>query len=148
MLETGFLMLCGLLVSAIAVKHAGYILMYGSIFESLRGFIADKMEEGAFGFEKLNELFTCKVCMSTQVAIWLVAVPLTLSGVLPGGGILIKVAGFAVIAFAVAGVAVWFWNLSEYRVQKFEEQARQYRSKITELRRELVETQTRKEEEL
>ena len=113
-----------LVVCAIAVKQAAYILMHGSIFESLRNWIYSKMEDEVFGFEKLNELFTCKVCMTTQVSIWLISVPLMFSGLLPSMSL-------------IGMMAVLFWNLFEYKVQKFEELRRSYEQRESEIMEEL-----------
>ncbi len=126
-----------LVVCAIAVKQAAYILMHGSIFESLRNWIYSKMEDEVFGFEKLNELFTCKVCMTTQVSIWLISVPLMFSGLLPSMSLIGMMAVFLCVAFAVSGLAVLFWNLFEYKVQKFEELRRSYEQRESEIMEEL-----------
>lgn len=125
----------GFMVSAIAVKHASYILMHGSVFESLRNFIKKQMEDDVFGFEKLNELFTCKVCMNTQVALWMVAFPLLLSGNLSFLGTWMTAPIFAVTLFSVSGMATWFWNLSEFRSQKFHELEARHQSELTLLRK-------------
>jgi hypothetical protein len=123
------------MVSAIAVKHASYILMHGSVFESLRNFIKKQMQDDVFGFEKLNELFTCKVCMNTQVALWMVALPLLLSGNLSFLGTWMTAPVFAVTLFSVSGMATWFWNLSEFRSQKFHELEVQHQSELAFLRK-------------
>lgn len=125
---------CGALLCGVAVKQASYILMHGSIFLTLRQRIESGMNEDRFGFEKLNELFTCKVCMNTQVAIWLVAVPLMFSGLLPNMPWYCTVATFLLVAFAVSGLAVWFWNLSEFRAQKFEVERERCETAMDELR--------------
>ena len=135
----------GFMVSAIAVKHASYILMHGSVFESLRNFIKKQMQDDVFGFEKLNELFTCKVCMNTQVALWMVALPLLLSGNLSILGKWMTAPVFAVTLFSVSGMATWFWNLSEFRSQKFHELEAQHQSELALLREAIAKGATDRE---
>ncbi|KND48883.1 MAG: hypothetical protein AB200_00450 [Parcubacteria bacterium C7867-005] len=137
MLSVLVVLLFGWLVSAVAVKQASYILIHGSIFESLRNWIEDGMHREWFGFEKLRELFTCQLCMTTQVSIWLVAIPLLLSGRVPAVGFVETVAGFAVTVFAVSGLAIWFWNLSESGPKRLEADRKRYDQIIISLRKEI-----------
>lgn len=58
----------------LATFQISQILMSGSIFESLRSFIK-KRSAYSFFFNKLEELFSCSLCMSTQVSIWFFTLP-------------------------------------------------------------------------
>lgn len=58
----------------LATFQISQILMSGSIFESLRSFIKKRSVCSRF-FNKLDELFGCSLCMSTQVSIWFFALP-------------------------------------------------------------------------
>lgn len=124
-------------LSAVSVKHISYILMHGSVFNGLRKIIRKRAQDKKFGFAKLNQLFTCKVCMNTQMSIWCVALPVAFSGILPHElleypslGILF----FLILIFSVSGLAVLFWNISEYQVLEFERQIKNYEAELRILR--------------
>jgi len=59
--------------AGMAVSHAVRILMRGSIFESMRVKIAERRCRGG-GWKLLSDLFSCELCLSTQVALWFAAV--------------------------------------------------------------------------
>lgn len=128
----------GLIVSGLAVKQAAFILLYGSIFDWLRKGINKKMKtaesKGSKWFwEKANELFTCILCMATQVAIWMCAVPfiillhiryphpfeLVLQNQLPFSLEIFFACLLAfIVSMAIAGVSMAIWNFSEYPSKK------------------------------
>lgn len=147
-----FAILVGLFVAGLAVRQIAYILMHGSIFAPLRERIGLWMDEGNLLAEKLNELFTCKVCMTAQMAIWTVALPTTLSITLArhplrtllGNGLswssevwLTLLAGF-LLAMAVAAVAVGCWNLIEFLPNKQEAIRRRHEQELRQVRRDAI----------
>lgn len=144
------IVLSGLLVFGLAVRQIAYILMHGSLFEGLRCTIQEKMESENWFFEKLNELFTCKVCMTAQVAIWFVGIPLMVLAVFRSDTTLLLLAmapllmipmfllGAFLLAMAVAAVALLFWDFIEFRSKKFETLRRNYKEQIRELREQLA----------
>ncbi len=158
-MQTFWLVLSALVVFGLAVRQAAYILMFGSIFEDLRHGIEERTDSSVL-FQKLNELFTCKVCMTAQVSIWLVALPVTtiaamrfhairfIIGSAPWPvGIPVFLIAVFVIAMAVAAAAVLFWDIIELRRKKFEEQREKYTRQIRELRKELAAQYQRAAEE-
>jgi hypothetical protein len=70
----GFILLA--LLASLAVKQLAHLLVYGSIFDWIRDGLKDGMKKKAFGAKTLHELFTCTLCMITQLTLWLIAVPL------------------------------------------------------------------------
>lgn len=144
----------GLFVAGLAVRQMAYILMHGSIFGPLRERIGRWMDDGSGLAEKLNELFTCKVCMTAQVAIWTIALPLIVTGRLTGWTLgtllgarlpwlaevpLTMLVGF-VLAMAVAAIAVGFWNLIEFRPSQQEALRQRYEADLAALRHQLAVT--------
>lgn len=124
------------LAAVVAVRHATLILLKGSIFEGLRTWIEIKMEDGVVGFEKLHELFTCKLCMLTQAAIWLVGVPLFFIGLwlgvvdtLAGQDITLWREVFVLAAistlsvFTIAGLSLYWWDRAEFAERRYHEMA-------------------------
>lgn len=70
----GFILLA--LSASLVVKQLAHLLVYGSIFNWIRDGLKDGMKKKAFGAETLHELFTCTLCMITQLSIWFIAIPL------------------------------------------------------------------------
>lgn len=81
------LLLVFLIVFGLAVKHAAFILMYGSIFDWLRNGIARQLRLAEtkkphspvhLFWIKMHELFTCNLCLTTQMGIWLCGLPVAI----------------------------------------------------------------------
>lgn len=109
---------------ALAVKQVAYALKDGSVFQWLRSFIYRGSEKGWLGFFTLNQLFTCKLCMSVQVSLWLVFLPALklvwdnnlLQGI--SGSLWMVALIVAIYALAISGIAqgLWTWlEFPEYR---------------------------------
>jgi len=123
-----------LVVVGIANKQISYILIEGSIFKWLRDFIAVQAYEGSFTilFLKLHELFSCPLCMTGQIGLWLTLFlmiltykwwpfkiwPLTFKRAI--SFLLV----WFVMAMALAGAGYYWWNVLEHksRIAKAEEQ--------------------------
>jgi len=136
---------------ALAVKQLSYALMQGSVFQPLREYVRTKMRQGAWGFETLNELLTCKLCTTMEVSLWCVTLPMVALGAhfdaaadLLGAhssplllwGLLIL--GSFLYGMAVSGLALGLWNLLEYPAKRYEDVAfklREAERTITELER-------------
>lgn len=130
-----------LLTAAVAVKHTAYVLRGGSIFQPLRNYIQQRnmragniISRAVFGF--FSGVFSCSLCMTTQLSIWLVAVPASylahkryghIAQNLAGGNLPISaewfltVLGTFMLAMAVAGVAMAVWRLSEFPAELMEQ---------------------------
>jgi len=130
----------------LAVRQLAFALLKGSIFQPLRDYIRIGQREGRFGFGKLNQLFTCQLCMSMQCSIWTVALPLIIVGYLAGVtvwvpsvvghfadaalwftgawhpvlGWFVLLLGVFMYAMAVSGVALGFYNRIEYSATRYE----------------------------
>lgn len=107
------------LLSALAVKHVADILLYGSIFQPLRSFIARKESEDAMFFGTLHQLFTCLLCMSTQVSVWLAGVPAHLITWNLYGNIWLSLFSAFVATMAVATLGMGLWTALEYSPNRF-----------------------------
>ncbi|HLD21191.1 MAG TPA: hypothetical protein VJB64_03790 [Patescibacteria group bacterium] len=122
-----------LIVGGLFAKHSSFILMYGSVFEELRAWIHHKrtttLDHGQWFYQKSNELITCQLCLTAQVSIWFVALPviIILEGRYDGllswltakhVPFLLELAFFLfawfVAAIVNAAVAMAFWNLTEH----------------------------------
>lgn len=137
------LVMAVLVVFTLAVKQAAFILLYGSVFQWLRDGIKDRLDQSHdFQYEdefrcrvqywfwsKAHELFTCNLCMTAQISIWLCAVPVTTMVHLRWSHPLeqfllyqlnwsLEVLGFGfmtfVVAMTVASSAMAWWGLVEY----------------------------------
>jgi hypothetical protein len=64
------------IISGFAVFQISNIFLFGSIFENLRKLIKRKSRQGGQMAKLMKDLFKCDLCMSTQVSIWFVGVPL------------------------------------------------------------------------
>jgi len=118
-----------LLLSGLAVQQVSRILMYGSIFGWLRNYIDRKAPESWF-FTKMAELFSCKLCLTTQVALTFFSPPLVLFTQLAYRpfdwmnvlGLWVEVAALIYIWFfgsmAIACVARGIWDVLEYVAAK------------------------------
>jgi hypothetical protein len=75
-MSTAYLLgaLIGLVLIVLSVMHIATILIEGSIFEEMRGAFRERAGRSLL-FRQLRDLFTCRLCMSTQVTIWFVTVP-------------------------------------------------------------------------
>jgi len=132
----------------LAIRQLAFALLKGSAFQGLRELIRSKMRGGAFGFEKLNELFTCQLCMTMQCSNWSIALPLVIIGYLAGVtvwfpdvivgyfadaaswftpawhpilGWFVLLLGVFMYAMAVSGVALGFYNFFEYPAARYEQ---------------------------
>lgn len=141
------LQLFALLASALAVKHMAYVLIVGNIFQPLRTWIQDQennpwqSEPRWLLFRKLRVLFSCNLCMCTQLSLWTVAVPTSYvahkryghivrdlaGGSLPWGTewLLALLATF-LFAMFVAGLAMMIWRVTEFP-QEYAERMAQFR---------------------
>jgi hypothetical protein len=105
---------------ALAVKQIAYALMQGSLFDPLRRLIRRKMNEGVFGFETLNELFTCELCMTMQVSLWLVLIPATLVSYQYHLTDLVTLIWVNfVYAMGISGIALGAWRFLEYPAKRY-----------------------------
>lgn len=107
------------LLSALAVKHVADILLYGSIFQPLRSFIARKETEGSSLFGVLHQLFTCLLCMSTQVSVWLAGVPALIITWNLHESIWLSLLSAIVATMAVAALGMGLWTFLEYSPNRF-----------------------------
>lgn len=135
------------LIGGMFSKHSSFILMYGSVFEDLRTWIHTKKNvpgRGQWLFKKLNELITCQLCMTAQVSIWTVALPvmsilelrypymlsqLTNRDMPTLVEIIFFLFTWFVAAIANAAVAMAFWNLTEHLPAVLKEAQRFNRAK-------------------
>jgi len=119
-----------LIVLGLAVKQISYVLVYGSIFDWIRRLAKQGMESGVPGARKLRELFTCTLCVTTQLAIWLIGLPtgyevFTHEAALPLhpaaliGRLIYAIAAGAIAAFAVGGVATKLMVKTEYPPKRY-----------------------------
>lgn len=136
-----------LLAAALAVKHMAYVLLVGNIFQPLRTWIQDQEQirwQSQYRwlfFRKLRVLFSCNLCMCTQLALWTVAVPASYLAHKRYGHILRGIAGgqlpwgtewpltaLATFLFAmfVAGMAMAIWRVTEFP-QEYAERMAQMR---------------------
>ena len=127
-------LLVGLVLLSLAVKQLSYALAKGSLFEPLRQSIRDAMLDGVFGMKTINELFTCRLCMTMQVSVWVVMVPVfilchytdpvsgTFSVEAPAAvKLVLHFMGSFLYAFAVSALALKLWNDLEMPVEQFEQ---------------------------
>lgn len=136
----------------LTVKHASYILIYGSIFESLRMSLrrAGK-SRGPIGwfFRKLTGLFSCNLCMNTQLAFWLCTLPAffiirefwgwdkllaSITSQDPSNRMVLFFTSATLILWwmSIASLSMWYWNLSEFRMDRFEKQRVYYERLLSE----------------
>lgn len=119
---------------ALAVKQVSYSIESGSIFGSLRIVIRRGSANDSRAFRILEQLITCKLCLTMQVSIWMVGVPLLLLGSVPGWasnflGVFpdtlaewtIYTLACFIYAIAISGLALAVWNYLEYPVKRFED---------------------------
>lgn len=147
------IVLAVLVISGLVVKHAAFILMYGSIFDWLRDqgirrrkrLAKNRMEEGCKSslsykfWKKLDQLFSCNLCMTTQCSLWIFAIPITvfvhlrwehpferLWGVIIPfvAEALLFVIMILVLAMAIGATGLFFWNLLEHLPSKRDIQRR------------------------
>ncbi|MBI4173574.1 MAG: hypothetical protein HY519_02530 [Candidatus Aenigmarchaeota archaeon] len=110
-----------------AVRQTSCLLIHGTILKWLRDFkwrsLVNKTRLGKWFFAKWDELFDCPLCMNTQVALWLVGVPVAafdhfvlraLASLRPDIPLLLDLASSAFIGYfawqAVACEAMVVWN--------------------------------------
>ena len=131
-----------LFILGLAVKQSAFILLHGSVFDWLRVKIKRKMiryDGGAKGwyYAKMQELFTCNLCMTSQVSFWNVTVPLTVLAHLrwdhPVEIIVNAELSFLteslfillfmfIVTMAISAVAMGIWGVTEYFPKKREEE--------------------------
>lgn len=122
-----------IIIGGMFAKHTSFILMHGSVFEWLRGWITRGTKEATgrklWAFKKAHELCTCHLCMTCQVSIWTVALPAISILALRYPGMLSHLTGcdmwlvaeipfffFAwfVAAIVNASMAMVIWNVTEH----------------------------------
>jgi hypothetical protein len=122
------LVLTGYLVAGLALQHAAYILQYGSVFDSSRGWLERKACAAVsprplrWLCRCVRELIGCQLCSITQLAIWFCALPVTAAAVELGGsrplGLSPALAAWAYallflgVAFSTAAVGLVCWDVA------------------------------------
>jgi len=115
-----------LILLPLAVKEISFILMHGSIFESLR--------VKTVKWKSLEKLFSCHLCMTAQVSIWFVTMPLffilflhnhhflmnnfNLNADCLVEEIFVNVFACFMFTMGIACLAKFFWDATEYLPQK------------------------------
>jgi len=135
-------------ILGLAVKQISFILIYGSIFEPFRRKITDKFnstQKNKFFWEKIKELFSCNLCLTAQVSIWVTTFPLF--GILYCDNphflirvlnlnvsiipeILFNIFVFFIFAMATSASAMALWEILEYLPKKLKFKENFYREKI------------------
>ncbi len=117
---------------ALAVKQLAMALMHGSVFDGLRRAVHKRMEQRVPGFLALNQLMTCKLCLSMNVSLWVVVLPAAAIGITTNVGALIGLTSssaftaFSIIlasflyGMAVSGLAKAFWNFLEFPESRYQ----------------------------
>lgn len=121
---------------ALAIKQLSYALYSGSVFEPLRSEVGRRMHRGDFGFNTLNQLLTCKLCVSMQMSLWFVTLPMLVIGLrtdalhflfsgiaLPVDTVVMIVLGSFLYGMAISGMGLGLWIFLEYPAKRFEETA-------------------------
>lgn len=113
------------LIAAFAVKQIAAVIIEGSIFGSMRKAIKVRAEAGSYLFEKLRQLTSCKLCCTSQSAIWTIGIPagiivwnwhfvmLALPGIHPAFEFLLIGLGSFVLSMAVGAASMMLWNFAE-----------------------------------
>lgn len=122
------------LLLALAVKQLSYALMQGSLFEPLRRYIRDGMRRDQRGFEILSELISCKLCMTMQVSLWFVMIPVVVAATYadlarahlgsttgPAMAVGFVVLGSFLYSTAVSALALGLWIHLEYPAKRYEQ---------------------------
>lgn len=106
-------------MASLAVKQISHILMFGSIFGAMRKAIRERAEAKQLLFVKLHELLSCRLCTTTQTALWTVGLPSLLMGLAgPYNDFLVLwVSGMA--SFAVGALALGLWTFLEYPSSRY-----------------------------
>ena len=109
------------LALAFAVKQVTIIILYGSIFVSVRDYIVRK------GNKTIQQLFSCYLCLSTQLSIWtsLLVVCIEWQGCYLGdASIFFFILLWILYSFAVSGLATTIieltWNRNKLLSEKNE----------------------------
>jgi hypothetical protein len=143
-----------------------FILLFGSVFESLRTGVRKKFQSTGEGTRsewfwlKINQLFTCHLCMTAQVAIWTtmftliiltISMPhflINLVGFKVGlfAEIILNIGFIFIFAMSIAAVAMGFWNLIEFFPRRLEEQKEFLREHLElEMERNYIQEQKKEE---
>jgi hypothetical protein len=122
----------GFAVASLAIKHMSFVIVNGSIFNPIRDSLKRGFRDGVFGAETLHELFTCTLCMTTQLSIWLVGVPATMLVLFGNLGLILplfptdtlRVVLYALAfgtsaGFGVGGLATILMTRSEHPPQRY-----------------------------
>lgn len=118
---------------SLAIKQLSYAIFNGSLFEPLRSYVTNKTEEGVQGFRVINQLLTCRLCISMQTSIWFVMIPIiathystNIFQIMFGATddirvpvILVIVASF-LYAMAVSALALGLWIFLEYPADRYQ----------------------------
>ena len=76
--------------------------------------------------------------MSTQVSIWFITVPIVCSKDTPKLDSVWHVTMYTLMPFTIAGLALWFWNMSEYTAKKFETERKAHHAEVQYLLRKIL----------
>ncbi len=106
-------------LASAAVKHIADILLHGSIFQGLRSFIARGERRGVFMFGTLHQLFTCLLCMTTQVSFWLAGIPAWIMAYQETGSVGWGVLAAFLATMAIAALAQGWWTALEYAPRRY-----------------------------
>ncbi len=129
-----YTVIVAILAAALAVKHMAYILINGNIFQELRTYFLTSSEESVGRsrrkfFRKMYVLFSCNLCMTMQLAFWVIAIPTAVvihfkypsplewwSAVSLPNYLELPLTGLAVFLFSVvvAALAMTWWRILEY----------------------------------
>lgn len=118
------------ILSILAIKHIAYILIYGSIFEPTREELKRRAKTGGaqgWVFKKLSGMFSCNLCMITQLTFWLFITPLYFfTSNIGGTNVALTIVSAFLLWMATASLSMLYWNFSEFRLERFVRQRDYY----------------------
>ena len=128
------------------------ILMRGSIFAGMRGYVENKADDGSWFFSKVREMLGCVMCTATEAALWTLGVSTFVVGL--SYGVIEQIVGAAVggsvnlpwpaevlltaamsfaLSLAVSGQAWAIKTIVEHRERQFLELREGFRTRENEL---------------
>lgn len=133
------------------------ILMRGSIFVSLRGWVMNRARSGNWFFNKVHEMLGCLMCTATEAAIWTLGLAIFIIGIqydvvrqilstisarnavlsLPVEIFLTAMLAFA-ISLAVGGEAWVIKTVAEHRERRFLELRKEFREKEIDFQKQIA----------